>query len=341
MRATLKTVKESRIPELIGVCSTDTARIASYVNDAQQRLIFAGRDAGWWQGWVKVVFSVTSTDPYITLPREFARIINMAIEQQPIYIHNEFYEVLPGSPGPAPTDTQSDWCGTVAGYERGIWPTSVDLTATNQELRCYVTDSRDIGSRIQIVGLDQNGNTIYSQDGLNTLTGFYMTFDTPFVDSGFIVTKISSVVKPVTFGDVLLYQVDSTTGAEVLLSRYKASETIPAYRRYFISPIPQCCPATQSFTVTALAKQEYIPAIRDTDALIIGNIPALTEMVQALRYYSQDVSASHQMGAYHEKMALKLLRQEMDHYLGTENPAVAVDSMQGASLNRIGLSTNI
>ena len=81
--------------------------------------------------------------------------------------------------------------------------------------------------------------------------------------------------------------------------------------------------------------------MRDTDPLIIGNIPALTEMVQALRYYSQDVATSHQIGAVHEKRALRLMRQELDHYLGTENPAVTVDSMQGASLDRIGLSTNI
>jgi len=339
MRATLKTVKDSRIPELIGVCANDTARIAAITNDAQQRLIFAGRDAGWWQGWVKVLFSVTTANPYITLPREFARIINMAISSQPIYVHNEFYEVLPGGPGPLPSTTLRDWCGSVAGYERGVWPTSVDLTATNQALRVYTTDTRDIGSRIFFSGLDQNGNEINVQDGLNNPNGFYLTFAAPFIDTTFIVSKITMVSKPMTYGDILLYQVDQTTGVEVLLSRYKASETMPAYRRYFISPVPSCC--NTSFSITAICKQEYIPVVRDTDPLIIGNIPALTEMVQALRYYSQDVATSHQIGAVHEKRALRLMRQELDHYLGTENPAVTVDSMQGASLDRIGLSTNI
>lgn len=341
MIATLKTVKNSRIPELIGVCSDDTARISAIVNDAQQRLIYAGKDAGWWNGWVKVVFSVTPTNPYITLPREFARIINMAIEEFPIHIHNEFYEVLPGGIGPLPNCTVSDWCGTVAGYERGIWPTSVDLTTTNQTLRVYVTDSRDVNSRILIIGLDQNGNEIYSQDGLHTVTGFYLTFDSPFVDSTFIVTQIKSVVKPVTFGDVLLYQVDQTTGTQVLLSRYKASETNPAYRRYYIAPVPSWCCSGTSFNITALAKMEYIPAIRDTDLLVISNIPALTEMVQALRYYAQDVVASHQLGLMHEKRAIKLMRQELDHYMGIEEPAVTVDDGEALSYCRIGLSTNI
>lgn len=340
MRITLKNIKQSRIPELLGICPDDTYRLAAMVNDAQQRLIYAGKEAGWWEGWVKTRFSVSSSAPYITLPREFARVINMSLCNHPIYIHNEFYEVLPGGPGPMPDEACcSDWCGSVAGYERGVWPTKVDLTATNQRLRLYSTDDRDLGAKILFVGLDQNGNTIYDMDGLRTVTGFYMTLMSPFEDSGFDVSKITAVVKPVTYGDVLLYQVDQTTGVEVLLSRYLASETNPAYRRYYISPL--CSSCTSNWTVNAIAKLEYIPAIRDSDPLIIGNIPALEEMCQALRGYSQEVTAAHEMAALHEKRAIKLLKQEMDHYLGVENPAVVVDSLQQASFNRIGLSTMI
>lgn len=339
MRATLKTVKQSRIPELLGICADDTYRLAAVVNEAQQRLIYAGKEAGWWEGWVKVRFSVSQTAPYITLPREFARVINMSICNVPIYIHNEFYEVLPGGPGPmGDAACCSDWCGSVAGYERGVWPTMVDLTPTNQRLRVYTTDDRDQGNTILIVGLDQNGHVIYDMQGLRTVTGFYMTFVAPFMDSSFDVQKITAIVKPVTFGDILLYQVDNTTGEEVLLSRFLASETNPAYRRYFITPL---CTSSPAYSVNALAKLEYIPAIRDTDPLIIGNIPALAEMCQALRGYSQEVLAAHEMAEKHEKRAIKLLKQEMDHYLGVENPAVVVDSLQQASFHRIGLSTMI
>jgi hypothetical protein len=339
MRATLKTVKESRIPELLGICPDDTAGIARIVNDSQQRLIYAGKESGWWEGWVKTRFSVSCSAPYITLPSEFARVINMSICEQPIYIHNEFYEVMPGGPGPmADMSCCADFCGTVAGYERGVWPTKVDLALTNQRLRVYTTDDRDLGSKILIVGLDQNGNAIYSMDGLRTVTGFYLTFLSPFSDSAFNVSKITSVVKPMTFGDILLYQIDQDTGVEVLLSRYLASETNPAYRRYYIHPICTCLPA---YAVNAVAKLEFIPAIRDTDPLIIGNIPALEEMCQALRGYSQDVLAAQAMAKEHEKRAIKLLKQEMDHYLGVEHPAVAVDSMQQASFKRIRLSTMI
>lgn len=340
MRRTLKDIKtSSRIPELLGICPDDTYRLAAQVNAAQERLIYAGKDAGWWQGWVKTRFSVSATAPYITLPREFARIINMSLCERPVYIHNEFYEVLPGGPGPMPdTLCCSDWCGSVAGYERGVWPTKVDLTSTNQRLRVYMTDDRDAGLKMLIVGKDQNGHDIYDMDGLRTATGFYMTFIDPFVDSAFNVSEITAVVKPVTFGDIMLFQVDQTSGREVLLSRYLASETNPAYRRYYISPV---CTNCVNYTVNAIAKLEYIPAIRDSDPLIIGNIPALEEMCQALRGYSQEVTAAREMAKESEMRAIKLLRQEMDHYLGVHQPAVTVDRMEQHSLRRLGLSTNI
>lgn len=344
MKLTLRDIKASRIPELIGVCPADTPRIASYVNDAQQRLIFAGREGGWWQGWVKVAFSVSLASPNIVLPAEFARIVNLAFDSKPLYLRNEFYELLPGGPGMIPDSNCKDWSGQVAGYERGTLPTQVEITPTNQKLRVFAASDQDIGKRIFIAGLDQNGNQITSQDGENCVRGFFLTLQAPFVDSGFVVSKITSVVKPETCGDVSIYQVDQTTAEEVLLSRYKSLERNPAYRRYVISPIPPGCCGDQgscTFTVTAIAKQEFIPVVNDYDALIIGNMPALTEAIQALRYFSHDVAASHEIGETHWKRAIKLLKQELDHYTGQTSPAIAVDQMQGASLDRIGLSTNI
>lgn len=334
MRLTLSSIKESRIPELLGVCNDDTARLAAYINDAQQRLIFAGSEAGWWQGWVKVRFTVQRSSPYLTLPREFARIINMAVDSMPVRIQNEFFEILPGGTGPLDETACQDWCGTVAGYERGVSPTTVDVTATNQKLRAYTTDSRDVGSNLIVTGLDQNGEAIYTTYGQKEINGFYMILNTPFVDTAFEVSAIKTVQKPITYGDVILVQVDQTTMAEVVLARYKASETNPVYRRYFIHPTPEgCCTTTGTFTVTALAKQEYIPAFRDSDSLIIGNLPALTEMVQALRYYAMDAVSAHALAEKHEKRALTLLRRELDHYMGNQHVAITVND--GAHTERL------
>jgi hypothetical protein len=65
--------------------------------------------------------------------------------------------------------------------------------------------------------------------------------------------------------------------------------------------------------------------LRDSDSLIIGNLPALTEMVQALRYYAMDVVTAHALAEKHEKRAITLLRKELDHYMGNQHAAVIVN----------------
>lgn len=194
MRITLADIRQSRLPRAIGLCAANLPEIAAAVNEAQQRLINAGGETGWWSGWAKVVFYATVSNPYITLPRNMARVINLAVCQKPIRINNEFYEILPGSVGLMPPSTSCDWCGTVAGYERGVVPTLVDLPGT-EYLRAYITDARDVNLKLFITGLDQNGNGIYSTLGRNNVNGFTLIFAQPFITSGFTVSAIQSVQK--------------------------------------------------------------------------------------------------------------------------------------------------
>lgn len=205
MKTTLGQVRLSRLPQVIGTVSNNLPEIAAYVNQAQQQLINAGGETGWWGGWQKVVFNVCRSHPYITLPRQFARIINMDVCRFPIRIQNEFYEMLEAGVGLQDFNRCQDWCGTLEGYERGVWPTMRDLTPTNKLLRVYITDERDVASRILIGPCkDQNGNYIYSQDGLNSVNGFYMSFAQPFTTSESIITEIGGIYKDATFGDVLV-----------------------------------------------------------------------------------------------------------------------------------------
>lgn len=340
-RATLRDVRFSTLPETIGKCQADVGGIAAVVNEATQRLIHAGGETGWCNGWQKVVFSTLSqTDPYITLPRQFARIINMAVCTTPIRINNEFFEVLPGGVGIMPPANTCDWQGNVAGYERGTVPTMRSVDTTNQLLRVYYTDARDVGKRVLITGLDQNGLQIYSQDGLNSVNGFYLTLQAPFDTSSFIVTDIQFVQKDITYGDVLLYQVDATTGVQVLLSRYAPDEINPSYRRYYITRLPiNCCQAGTATTlqVTALAKLEYIPVSRDTDQLLISNIPALKEECLSIRYGDMDTPNAAMLEDKHHKQAIRLLQNELRHQFGEQQPAVNVDTFgYDLTLNSVG-----
>jgi hypothetical protein len=337
------------LPQTVGLCAEDTPGIAAYVNRAQEQLIVAGGETGWWGGWQKVVFTVTRCSPYITMPREFARIINMDVCRFPIRVQNEFYEMLEAGVGLQDFCKCRDWCGALEGFERGVFPTMVDLTPTNQLLRVYLTDARDAGSRVLIgPALDQNGNNIYSQDGLNSVNGFYLPLESPFTTSGFIVTNIGGIQKDATYGDVLLYQVDATTGAQVLLARFKPDETNPAYRRYFIHKLPCSCntvaapgnpcgPALVtpgSVQVTAMAKLAFVPANRDTDFLIIGNIPALIEECKSIRYADMDTPNAAAMEAKSHAKAINLLNKELAHYTGKLQPAVNFAPWGTASLER-------
>lgn len=352
MRTILNQLRQSRLPQAIGRCANDLPEIAAFTNQAQQVLINAGGETGWWGGWEKVVFQVTRCNPYITLPRKYARAINLSVCKFPIRLQNEFYELLPDGIGLqdfCSIKGRTDWCGAIEGYERGTVVSMVDLTPTNQYLRVYFTDPRDVGKRILIgPAQDQNGNFIYTQDGNPSVNGFYLTLAAPFTTSAFIVTAFSGIAKDATYGDVLLYQVDATTGAQVLLSRYAPDEITPAYRRFFINKLPCSCNVVQVpqspcvtgattpgvVQITALCKLEFIPANRDTDFLIIGNIPALIEECKAIRYSDMDEPNSVQLEAKAHAKAIKYLNDELRHYMGELSPAVNLKPFGTATLRR-------
>jgi len=329
MRRILQQVQLSTLPQSWGLCSGDLPSVASIVNIVTERLVYAGGDSGWWGAWSKVLFTASQANPYITLPPIFARAINMAVCNFPIRIQNEFYELIEAGIGLQPPTGCQDWCGALQGFERGVFSTMVDLPAGNNSyLRVYITDNRDIGRRILFQGAtDQNGNGIYSTDGNENPNGFYIDLASPFNTTTFIVSGWQAIAKDGTFGDVILKAVDATSGLETTLSRYQPWETNPAYRRYYLNNIPNnCCnqptSSTNTVSITAMCKHEFIPVVQPTDALLIGNLPALEE--EGLAYLDskkEDPGAAGRVARHHAK-AISLLNQEMTHYLGTRQPAI-------------------
>ena len=344
MNATLSDVRRSRFPAAIGVCATDIGAIAAMVNECTQRLIYAGGETGFWGCWRKVAFTVDVTSPYITLPRQLARAINLDVCREPIVIQNEFFEFLPGGIGLQDPNTCRDWCGNLEGYERPSVPTMVDLSDAPQLLRVYITDARDVNLSVVITGKDQNGNQIYSTSGLQQINGFVLTTASPFVTSTFTVTEIQAVQKDNSYGDIILKQVDPTTGVEVTLSRYGPTETNPSYRRYMIRGLPVgCCQQatdTGTATVTCLGKIEYIPIYNDTDQLLIANIPALIAEAQAIRMSTMDTANAAALELKYHRQAIKLLQNEQRHYMGDQRPAVTCNPFIGASLAAQGIGYN-
>lgn len=339
MRVTLQDLANSRAPSTLGLCAGDFARLSSYANQAVQELINVAGETGFVGGWAKVVFEVSCESPYITLPREFARLINIAPCRWGVPLFNQFYEVLEAGIG-LQTPCQGRYgCGLQAAFERDNVVTMVDLPSSGHFLRLYVTDARDINKRVIFTGVkDANGVGVYSTDVQNQINGFAMVLNQPFVTSNFIVTAFAGVIKDVTYGDVVLKAVDGTTGVETQLARYAPTETRPSYRRYYLQagcPLPvNSTSATRH--VTALAKYEFQPVSEPTDFLIISSIPALKAQMEAIRFSEMDNPNAQAMALLKHRHAVKLLNQEMAHYHG-EKPAINLALFGTAKLEYAGV----
>lgn len=339
----LKDVRQSRIPEAIGSCASDNSKLIEIVNEAQQRLVFAGGETGWWGSWARTVFNVAATtDPYITLPRNIARLINMDVCRTPVRIQNEFYEFLEAGVGLQPGCE----CNGLETFDRGMFPTFSDIVPPNKRLRFYITDAADVGRRALVQGTDQNGTTIYSLDGVDEVTGIYVSFAQPFVDTPFDITTLTGLQKDFTVGQVRVFEVDTVTGVSRLILTMEPSEEVAAYRRYFLNGAGRnCCgstdPAAVTTQVTAMAKLALIPVSVDPDYLVIQNLAALKEECQAVRFGEMDDSTSAGQAALHHRNAIRLLNGELTHHLGKERPAISFAPFGTARLShqRIGSLT--
>lgn len=337
MRATVADIRFSSFPQVLGRCANDFPEILAALNEVTERLLLAAGETGWYGCWQRVVFTVSVANPYITLPRQFVRAINLDVCRHPIRLHNEFWEFMPNGQGLKSPPNCQDWCGTLAGYERGNVPTMVSPDqSVNNFIRVYITNSADVGKRILLTGLDSNGMQIYSLDGTNNVNGTFLTFAQPFVTTSFFIKDIQALQKDVTLGDVIVKAVSAVTGVETTLARLAPTEVNPSYRRFYIHALPSgcCAPNSTTISVTALCKLDFVPVYQDTDQLIITNKPALIEEAQALRYSRMDNPNALVLSEYHHKKAIKLLQNEQRHQMGVQEISVTCNPFEGAPLSR-------
>ncbi len=336
-------VRQSNVPQAIGFCAQDSNKLIAIVNEAQERLVYAGGESGWWGSWQKMVFNVDSaTDPFITLPRTVARLTDIDYCRTPIRIQNEFYEFLEAGIGlQAQRNSVGNNCSTHCtvpeSYDRGLFPTFVDFTP-GKIIRVYITDGLDISRRILIQGTDTNDMKIYSLDGLVQVSGIWLDLTSPFVDMPLTMNTLTGIQKDVTIGAVQIYEVDAVTGDQTLISTMEPGERVAGYRRYFLHGLPRnCCDSSVGATtvqVTAMAKLAFIPVVADSDYLIIQNIPALKEECQATRFAEMDDSTSASQSVLCHQRAMRLLNGELIHHLGKQRPAINFAPFGNAHLRR-------
>lgn len=315
----------------LGVCVGDIPALSGLVNIATERLISdpMAPEEGWWGGWARYAFNISSGNPYVALPRGIARIIVLDVCNKPIKLQNGFYEFLDYGKGLQPEPCRENVCGgPMMAYDRETTPTLGTLNSSPQNIRVYPTDSRDVGKTVIIQGTDQNGQTVLSTDPATDqpMLGETLTLALPFVTTLNQFYPITGIEKDSTFGPITIQQVNPTTGVALPLSSMEPTETSAAYRRYFVGNVPCGCCVTPSGVsqVACMAKLEYVPISGDSDYLGIPCVPALIAECTSLRYENMDNLKAAALAEKHHQKALQLLYGQLDHYLGRTRPAISV-----------------
>lgn len=342
MRNRLIDFRLSRGPKALGINRSDVASCADIANAATERLLYAreSNDSGFWGGWAEMTFTASQTDPYLTTPREVARLEAINACTYPVQIHNQFFEYMRFGFGRMPKTT----CNTIGGctttaYERGTFPSLSDLVPPNKIIRVTLTDATDENKRTLIQGKDNNGQTIYSMDNGVQVEGIFVTLTAPLADFPLEMSKLTGIQKDITNGAVKYYEVDTVTADSRLIASLEPGETVANYRRYYLDHLPaNCCGGTTVGTVqlTAIAKLDFIPVRVDTDYLLVGNIEALINECQSVRMETTDLKRGKEMSEFHHRAAIRLLNGELIHREGKLEPSILFKPFGSASLTRLG-----
>lgn len=345
LRLRLQDLRASSLPSDLGICQSDIPALAGYVNSAQRRLIFCkeASEDGWSGGFAEVLFYVSRDTPYITLPREIARLEAVNVCSRPISVAGPFFEYLCFGNGRMPK------CHTACGpsltvFSRNSAPTFVDLTNPPQLITVFASDPSDYGRRVLVQGLDQNNIPVRSADGTNQVSGIFLPLQFPFVATPLPFNTITGIQKDVTVGQVKFYQTHPTTGDQVLLLTMEAGETTAWYRRYLLYPLPHnCCPNPDTTNglvpVTAIAKLDLLPVKTDTDYLLLQNQAAIEEECLSVKYSRMDTPSGKQFAEYHHKQAVRHLNAEITHLYGQNYPAVRFSPFGTARLERLRIGS--
>lgn len=330
-------------PAAVGICSGDTDAVAALAFECEERLITCveAGEAGWWGSWAEMIFSVSREDPYVTTPFNVARIESLAVCRRPIQIQNQFFETMQYGIGPQRPDRNCRQQPQV--YQRNDTPTFSDIVPPGKSVRVF-TSASDAGKRTLIGCLDANGDIVYSQDGINNVTGIYVEFAAPFAQVPFEISKVTSIQKDATNDPVHFYEVDLSSGALRLILTMQPEETTANYHRFYFAGLPRnCCPDTNNpstnVTVTGIVKFELIKATTLSDWLLIQSLQALIEEAQSIRQSRMDNSEAAQLSINHHKNAIRYLNGQLVHYLGKQKPAIEFLPFGSARLERQCIGT--
>lgn len=290
------------IAKVIPVCLEDP-RVQLYTNQACQRLLYKGLYAGCYGRFTISVYSGCITWPrLIETIESVTRCCN-----GPGAVRNQWYEFL--ETGPGLVDGRNCVSNTL--IDRGTACVYRDLTGgTDSYIRAYPGDASDEGSTITIQGWDNNGQWIRTLDGSTWIDGEKITLALPYAQSTKKFTSITGVIREATNTPTRLYEYNSVTTDETDIALYDPDETVPQYRRSFLTNVPDDGTA---HNVTVMAKLRHIPVAVDNDWVVPPCEGAIKLMVQAILKEEADLLGE---AVAYEQKATQILNEQTNHYLG-------------------------
>lgn len=302
-RSTLANALASRIPVVLNLSPQDQ-RVTQIINSATQMLLPRGH----WRGTTPR-YSVSITNQIFTLPPQFATIEKIAVARWPTALRTGWYEFSPSGYGIVNDPTTAEpWINTDQVLFRGNACTFRDLSGTvGNKIKLKSDVATDNGVQVLVLGLDSNGNYIRTENPPNVWSdGELISLSQVGTLSTHTFSQITGIQKPITAGQIWLYENDGIT--DTLSGHYQYWETNPFYNRYLVPIIPN-----QATQIDLVGKLDFFPVRAPTDWLLIGNLEGLKLGCLAVRRIEEN---KIEEAATFLALAIAELNAEMAHYNG-------------------------
>lgn len=325
-------------------CSTE---FITLLNRAQEELAMEGR---WWGTYQRL--RILGNKSCIVWPADVAVVERLQICRDTVMVRNSWYEFEAYEKAPALRN--NDWYNNEAAsqlLDRGLATTYGEWDGVLNQLRFYPTNSSDVGKRILVQGVDQNGVQVRTQDSVSGdwIDGEYVTLAYPYATTANIFQyPLAGLQKPITDGWVSVTTYNTITGSESQVANYHPYEQNPAYRRTYLTQ--SCCRLLQPLPVknsdgcnsdncwpwqiyTALVSKSFSPAYIDTDWLFISMLGALESMMRSIQLADE----YDQAGAnFYRSEATRKLRNYTERMEGgKERTAVNIQPLGSAHNSRV------
>lgn len=306
----------SRIPAALNLSPLD-ARVTQLLNAATEILLSRGH----WYGTMPT-YRVNVTNQVFALPPQFANIEKIAVCRRPVALRNLWYSFQSQGHGVPPDPKNGLVCTGRDAVLTGNSPLFSDIVSPGKKLKAQCDVAADIGKTILALGYDDNGNWIRTQNPPVTgpwQDGELITLSqAPGTMSINNFSQVTGIQKPVTSGQLWLYEHNVAANTDRLVANYQYWETAPYYPRYLL-PLAQ----NTSTQIDLIGKLAFYPVSNPTDWLLISNLEALKYGCLAVRRNEENRPAE---AATFLAMAISELNFELQHYTGDgQEPTIDVE----------------